>query len=66
MARQHIVQKSIRKNVNVSKEANNANHNNLKYNECDTRSISECPNDMQLPIHQKMSRDSSQGKIFND
>ena len=55
----------VRKNVNVSKEANNANHNNLTYNECDTPSISECPNDMQLPIHQKMSRDSSQGKIFN-
>ena len=57
-----------RTSVNSSKEENNANHDNLTYNDCDTSSTSECPNDMQtnmqLPTHQKMSRDSSQGKIF--
>ena len=55
---------------NASKEANNANHNNMTYTDCDTSSLSECPphdmqNEMQLPTHQKMSRDSSQGKIAN-
>ena len=58
-----------RTSVNSSKEENNANHDNLTYNDCDTSSTSECPNDMQtdmqLPTHQKMSRDSSQGKIFD-
>ena len=60
----------VRTNVNASKAMNTANQNNLTYNQCDTSSLSECPNDMQndlqVPTHQKMSRDSSQGKIVKE